>query len=177
MQFTNGKFTKSALGAGAAAVALLGVGGVAFAQGGAPDAPKADQTQQQGHHKHHGGKHHPLAGLEHGEFTKSTKQGAKTVDVQRGTVVAAAPNSLTVRSKDGFTATYTVDPTTKVRKQRGNAPITEVKPGDRVGVQADKNGAGAVARQVHDSGVPKPKPQQPTPNGQQNGGQNTQGGA
>lgn len=177
MQFTNGKFTKSAIGAGAAAVALLGVGGVAFAQGGAPDAPKADQTQQQGHHKHHGKKHQPLAGLEHGEFTKSTKQGAKTVDVQRGTVVASAPNSLTVRSKDGFTATYTVDPTTKVHKQRKNAPITEVKPGDRVGVRADKNGPGAVARQVHDSGVPKPKPQQPAPNGQQSGGQNTQGGA
>lgn len=166
MQFSSGKFTRSALGAGAAAVALLGVGGAALAQGGAPAAPSADQSQHQSAHhgKKHGKKHHPLAGVQHGEFTKTTKQGDKTFALQRGTVVSADANGLTVRSKDGFTATYAVDQTTKVHKERQNAPITEVKPGERVGVRAVKDGARTVAHQVHDSGPPKP--QQPQQDGQ-----------
>lgn len=161
MAFTHGKVTKGAIGAAAAAAALLGVGGVAFAEGGAPDAPQAQQAQQHGQHKHHGhhkhhGKHHPLAGLEHGEFTKSTNKGEKTFDLQRGTVVASSPDSLTVRSKDGFTATYAADPGTKVHKQRKDASITEVKPGEHVAVRAVKDGARTVARQIHDSGAAKP---------------------
>lgn len=168
MPFTSGKFTRSAVGAGAAAVALLGAGGVAFAQGGAPAAPSPDQAQHQTAHpdKHgkagkHGKhrKHHPLAGVQHGEFTKTTKQGERTVDIQRGTVVSADPAAVTVRSKDGFTATYAVDQSTKVHKQHRKAPITEVRPGDRVGVRAVKDGARTVAHQVHDSGAPQPKQQ------------------
>lgn len=161
------KLTKGAIGAGVAAVAVLGLGGVAFAEGGAPApaAPNGDAAQQQvaqkqvaqHHGKHHGKKHHPLAGLEHGEFTKTTKQGDRVVDIQRGDVVAVNPTTLTVRSKDGFTATYAVDQTTKVHKQHKNAPFTEVKPGDHVGVRAAKEGPRAVAHQVHDAGVPKPK--------------------
>ena len=171
MPFTSGKFTRSAVGAGAAAVALLGAGGAAFAQGGAPAAPSPDQAQHQTahpdkHDKHgkagkHGKhrKHHPLAGVQHGEFTKTTKQGERTFDIQRGTVVSADPAAVTVRSKDGFTATYAVDQSTKVHKQHRKAPITEVRPGDRVGVRAVKDGARAVAHQVHDSGAPQPKQQ------------------
>lgn len=160
------KLSRSVLGAGAAAVAVLGIGGAAFAEGGAPAPASADAQQHaQQHAQHPGKKHHkkhgPLAGVQHGEFTKGTKQGTRVFDIQRGTVVSVNPTALTVRSKDGFTATYAVDQTTKVHQKHEKAPITEVKPGDRVGVRAVKDGARTVAHQVHDAGAPKQPGQQP----------------
>lgn len=138
-------FSKLTLGAGAALVGLAALGGVAWAQSaGTPSAPAAHAA------KPHHGKRNPFARIEHGEATVAARGGDRVVDVQRGQVTAVGPTSVSVRSKDGFTASYAVDQGTKVRKARKDSDIGQVKPGDQVGVVAWKNGATATAKHIND---------------------------
>jgi len=62
----------------------------------------------------------------HGEFTVHTKTGDKILDTQRGVVTAVNAGSVTVKSTDGFTATYTLTPTTKVHKGKQTATTTRI---------------------------------------------------
>lgn len=93
------------------AAGVLGAGalsGVAYAATDGPAAPP--QAHQRA--ARHGGL---LRALEHGELTLRGRNGDRTVDLQRGTASAVTATALTVTSHDGFTATYTVTPRTKVR--------------------------------------------------------------
>jgi hypothetical protein len=85
----------------------------------------------------------------HGEVTLG---GAKhrVVDFQRGTVSAASATSLTVRSTDGFAATYVVDAKTIVRQAKEKTTIADVKTGDKVRVVALKHGATLTAKRIAD---------------------------
>jgi len=74
--------------------------------------------------------------IEHGELTLRTKQGDRTVDLQRGVVSAVSPTSISVTSPDTFAATYTVDSSTKVRTRSGLVSISAVHNGDQVFVVA-----------------------------------------
>jgi hypothetical protein len=79
-----------------------------------------------------------LGNVQHGEFTVQGPNGKATVmTLQRGSVTAAAATKLTVKSEDGFSASYTLDSST-----RGRA--TGLKSGDEVTVLATKDGAKAV---------------------------------
>ncbi|WP_406832345.1 hypothetical protein ABEG17_05845 [Pedococcus sp. KACC 23699] len=79
-----------------------------------------------------------LGNVQHGEFTAQDAAGTSVVmTVQRGTVTAASTSSVSVKSADGFTATYAVDGST-----RGGA--TSWTKGDSVLVVAQKAGARAV---------------------------------
>jgi hypothetical protein len=89
---------------------------------------------------------------EHGEVVLHGKGGDRTVDVQRGVVTAASPTSVTVRSTDGFTATYTFTPTSKVRKQKAASQPSAVAVNDRVGVVAAKGPQGLTVTGLRDSG-------------------------
>jgi hypothetical protein len=64
-----------------------------------------------------------LGKIEHGEFTTAS---AGVMQVQRGAITAIDSGSVTVRSTDGFTASYTITPTTAVgragRGHRAQAP-------------------------------------------------------
>jgi hypothetical protein len=94
-----------------------------------------------------------IAKVDHGEFT-----GASGVmDVQRGAVTAVDPGSLTVRSTDGFTATYVLDPSTRIgaagpataAAAGGATPApAPLKAGDTVRVLATKTGDTATATRV-----------------------------
>ena len=67
-----------------------------------------------------------LGKIEHGEFTTAS---AGVMQVQRGAITAIDSGSLTVRSADGFTASYTITPTTAVGKGRkGAARVHAVAP-------------------------------------------------
>lgn len=85
----------------------------------------------------------------HGEVTFGAKK-PRVVDFQRGTVSAVSANSVTVRSLDGFVATYEVSPTTKVRVAKKQATIKDVATGDRVRVIAAKDGQTLTATRVID---------------------------
>jgi hypothetical protein len=79
-----------------------------------------------------------LGMVQHGDFTVQSANGTPTaMTLQRGTVTAASGTSVTVKSSDGFTATYAVDSST-----RGRA--TNLAKGDTVLVIAQKAGAKAV---------------------------------
>jgi hypothetical protein len=83
-----------------------------------------------------------LGSVEHGEFTVAGANGQATVmTLQRGTVTAASASSATVRSTDGFTATYSLDSSTRV-------PAAKLANGDTVLVVATKSGSKAVLIRV-----------------------------
>ncbi len=162
------KRTKTMVAAGGVALALAGTGaGVAVAQtsptpapstnaapnGAAPNnnAPKAHAP---GAKKHAKGL---LARVEHGEFTTHTKTGDKVLDVQRGTVTNVDSGSITVKSAspEGFTATYTIDPTTKVHKGKKAAPGSPIALNDRVQLIAVRSGNTLTAQHIGDAGPAK----------------------
>lgn len=79
-----------------------------------------------------------LGALEHGEVTVTGADGRATVmTVQRGSVTAVTATKLTVKSSDGFSASYTLDASTRGR-------TTGLQTGDAVTVLATKQGAKAV---------------------------------
>ena len=95
-----------------------------------------------------------MKGLKHGEFTVHTKTGDKVVDIQGGQVSAVEAGSVTVKSIDGFTATYTLDPTTKVERNEEATTSAQITTNDQVRVVVDKSGTGnnaaiAIATAIH----------------------------
>ena len=67
-----------------------------------------------------------------------TKTGDKVLDTQRGVVTSVNAGSVTVKSKDGFSATYTLNPATKVHKGKQTAthrPDHHQRPGTDTGQQ------------------------------------------
>jgi hypothetical protein len=77
-----------------------------------------------------------LRSLLHGSLTIETKDGVRTIDVQRGEVTAASAASLTVLSSDGFTATYTIGDATTVTRDRARVGGADLVVGDQVMVRA-----------------------------------------
>jgi hypothetical protein len=79
-----------------------------------------------------------LGNVQHGEFTVQGTDGKATVmTLQRGSVTAATATKLTVKSQDGFSASYSLDSSTRGR-------TTGLQSGDEVTVLATKDGAKAV---------------------------------
>jgi hypothetical protein len=140
----------------AVVVALAGGGtAVALAETSAPPTPAAPSSSAPAPATKHPGKkvRRALAArAEHGEVVLHGKAGDRTVDVQRGVVTAASPSSVTVRSTDGFTATYAFTPTSKVRKQKAASQPSAVAVNDRVGVVAAKGPQGLTVTGLRDAG-------------------------
>ena len=84
----------------------------------------------------------------HGEITVEGKDGPKTVVVQRGSVTAVDARSLSVKSSDGFTLTWTIDDKVKVVQDRKKAETGAVKVGTQVGVAGARDGEATTARLV-----------------------------
>ncbi|PTA46423.1 hypothetical protein [Micromonospora sp. RP3T] len=85
----------------------------------------------------------------HGEVVVQTKEnGTKTVAVQRGAVTAVDAKSMTVKSADGFTMTWTFGEKLRVVERRATIQASEIKVGTTVGVAGAKEGDKGVARLV-----------------------------
>lgn len=100
----------------------------------------------------HGG-HGPRGGFPgaiHGTFVVPNQDGTgyQTVQMQRGTVTAVSATSISVKSDDGFTATYVVDADTKVNRDGAIADITADAD---VMVMATVDGATATAQRIVDT--------------------------
>ena len=79
-----------------------------------------------------------LGAVEHGQLTVTGADGKPTVmTVQRGSVTAVTATKLTVKSTDGFSASYALDANTRGR-------TSGLQTGDAVTVLATKSGARAV---------------------------------
>ena len=66
-----------------------------------------------------------------------------------------AGGSVTVKSPDGVSATYTFTPTTKVHKGKQTATTAQITTNDRVRVLANKTGATNTATRIGDAGPAK----------------------
>lgn len=90
-----------------------------------------------------------LFGAVHGQVVLAKPGGGyQTVDIQRGKVTAVSANSITLRSADGFTASYAVAASTIVDAQRDG--IGSVKVGNQVSVLAAVSGSKATATSITD---------------------------
>jgi hypothetical protein len=88
-------------------------------------------------------------GVIHGQVTEPKAGGGyQTIDVQRGTVTAVSTSSITVKSADGYTATYAVSSSTEVNAQA--AGISTVKNGDTVELTATVSGSSPTAASIID---------------------------
>ena len=89
-------------------------------------------------------------GAIHGEFTTKAPSGDRyqTLATQRGAVTAVSSSSITVKSEDGFSRSYTVNDDTLVNA--GNDGIEDVKEGDTVHVTAVVEEGKARAVDIHD---------------------------
>lgn len=148
-------------GTAAVAVGAAGLTSVAAASPGTP-APAAAQPQP----KHSAA--HPLTAAQRTELRRTghvhtvlhtRKHGDVPLDLRAGTVSAVTPTSVTVLSKDGTSATFSTDGTTKVRSRR--APVT-VHQGDRVVVIASNDKARRIAVRPAVKHAPGRKPAAPT---------------
>lgn len=90
--------------------------------------------------------------FQHGEAVVRDKTGKLiTVDRQRGSVTAASATSLTVKSSDGTSWTWTINKDTKVRGPNLKIePVSDVKVGDTVAVGGQRSGDTRTARAVID---------------------------
>ncbi len=89
------------------------------------------------------------AGLIHGEFTAPKSGGGyQTVDVQQGKVTAVSATSVTVKSVDGYSVTYTVTSKTVVDAQA--AGIGSLKKGDSIFITATVSGSTPTAANIID---------------------------
>ena len=97
-----------------------------------------------------GGRFGKLQGrLLHGEFTVEGKDGKPmNVAEQRGTVKDVSSTAITLTSKDGFSHTYVVNPSTRVRVDGKKGAITGVKPGQDAAVLAKVDGSTETAELV-----------------------------
>ncbi|SCL15363.1 hypothetical protein GA0070624_0700 [Micromonospora rhizosphaerae] len=85
----------------------------------------------------------------HGEVVVQTRDGGtKTVAVQRGEVTAIDGDSMTVKSTDGFTMTWTFGDNLRVIERRSTVQSSDIKVGTTVGVAGAKDGDGGVARLI-----------------------------
>jgi hypothetical protein len=90
-----------------------------------------------------------MLGAVHGQAVLAKPGGGfMTVDMQRGNVTAVGTNSITVRSADGFSASYAVAGITVVGAQR--AGLGSIKVGDEVALQATVSGSKATANSIID---------------------------
>ena len=143
--------------AGVGTLALVGVGaGIASAD---PDptpsanptarttASPADKTGQRADvdRRHNGLLRRAL----HGEATLGGHQ-QRVVVFQRGIAGAVNATSLTLRSEDGFTATYLLNSETRVRRLRQPATVSDIRAKDKVRVLATKDVSVLTAKLVRD---------------------------
>jgi hypothetical protein len=112
---------------------------------GADKKPKADKQKADKKHKSLAAR-----GL-HGEVTLGGKKH-QVVQFQRGSVEKVSPTSVTVKSKDGFTATYTLTAKTKVHKDKATATLAEVQNSDVIRIVALKDGSTLTAKSIRDRG-------------------------
>lgn len=157
--------TKIILSGGVAALALTGLAGVGIATADPTSSPttspnatasasptpgatakaraerKADRGQGQR------GQRALLRRALQGEVTLAGPKH-RVVQFQRGTVERVTATAITVRSRDGFVATYAVTADTKVRQQRQPAAIGTIAAQDRVRVVGVEDGKTVTAKRI-----------------------------
>jgi hypothetical protein len=151
-------------GTAAAVLATTVAGGVAWATSSADPTPSPSASpstpsttpDKPGEPGKGGGPGHRgqfgLGGALHGEFVVKKDDGTyQTVATQRGEVTAVSKDSITVKSEDGYSRTYTITEDTLVNAARDG--IDDVKTGNTVTVSAVVADGKATASSINDGTV------------------------
>lgn len=143
---------------------IIGALGVTLAAGGgaavwaastpspSPSSPSAPQSTPSKAPTRHGAGIEGHGGL-HGEVTVKRSDGSYvTLVSQRGTVTEVTDSKLTVKSEDGYTHSYVLNSSTKIRSAsdpKGAAlKASDLKAGDEVAVRAQRSGSDDTATAV-----------------------------
>jgi hypothetical protein len=90
-------------------------------------------------------------GTLHAEATVETRDGVRTLVVQRGEVTAVDGDSVTVKSSDGFSLTWSFGENVRIGQRGapgGKADKSALKAGVTVGVAGQRTGDSTVARLI-----------------------------
>ncbi len=138
----------------AVAVVAAGAGGVAYAADGSstpatsstssPSSGPSTPTKHDPHGKH-ANRRTALGRAVHGVVTVKTKDGYKSVQLQRGTITADAGGKITVTSVDRFAHAYSVTSTTKIRVAGQKSTADKLATGQRVLVRSSASDGTGVA--------------------------------
>lgn len=79
----------------------------------------------------------------HGEFVVQTKDGDKTIDTQLGVITAVSSTSVDVKSSDGYTQSWTLTSTSKVRSGKKAGTAADLTVGATVRLLGPKDGTDA----------------------------------
>jgi hypothetical protein len=92
----------------------------------------------------------PLHGdVLHGEATVKAPDGStKVVVTQAGDITDITDTTITVKSSDGFVATYTIDKDTRISLNGTDGALSGLKKGDPVHVGGTKSGSAEHAASV-----------------------------
>lgn len=128
---------RTAIATGVGVAAVLGAGTGALALSGAPahdTSGSATAAAPQRLHRVGAALRHAV----HGQVVTHGKDGYVRHDGVIGTVTAVSAHAITVKAADGYTETFVVTPTTRVRKRTNgtgsSSTISAVKTGDKVAV-------------------------------------------
>jgi hypothetical protein len=144
-----------------AAVVALGIAGagagVVYAASGSTDNTTQGPGGQGGGPGGQSGQGGPGGGAGlmdalHGEYVVSDGNGNYTTELlQNGDVTAISDSSVTVKSDDGYTHTYTIDSDTVVGN--GSAELSSIATGDEVTVIATESGDTATVDTISEAGA------------------------
>jgi hypothetical protein len=133
-----------------AAAALTGVAMAADPSPSPSATGTTTATSTTGTHAATGARAEKLRGLGkrvlHGEFTVQTKAGVKVYDTEIGVITSASPTSVAVKASDGFTQTWTLDATTRVRANKTKGTVSDLKVGETVRLLGPTSGGTATAQ-------------------------------
>jgi len=92
----------------------------------------------------------------HGEATiQKPAGGTATVRFQNGTISDISGSTITVKSTDGFTSTFTVNGTTRITLNGSDGTLSKLAKNDKVRVVGVQNGSATVAKMVLDGDLPR----------------------
>lgn len=91
----------------------------------------------------------------HGEYVVSDGNGGYTTELlQNGEVTAVSDTSITAKSEDGYTKTYTIDADTVVGN--GSTDLSSIETGDDVTITATTSGDTATVDSLREAGSQLP---------------------
>jgi hypothetical protein len=112
----------------------------------------------------------------HGEYVVSDGNGGYTTELlQNGEVTAVSDTSVTAKSDDGYTKTYTIDSDTVVGN--GSADLSSIETGDDVTIVASVSGDTATAESLAEAGTGQLGQGPPGQNGSTQNGDSSNGGS
>ena len=68
----------------------------------------------------------------HGEFTVQTKKGVRVLDTELGMITSVTATSVTAKASDGYTQTWALGSTTRVRADGSKGSVSDLKVGQTV---------------------------------------------